>query len=97
MHLPSPKDMPGLAHFCEHMLFLGTEVGLPDTTSTHIQSLHGRKLEIFPCFLGNIFVMFVKERTCDLDDCWIDMAIFSKKRSVEVNKVFVLTWFWLDP
>ncbi|TFK76345.1 insulin-degrading enzyme [Pluteus cervinus] len=24
-HLYDPDDMPGLAHFCEHMLFLGTE------------------------------------------------------------------------
>ncbi|KAH9525028.1 hypothetical protein Btru_000137 [Bulinus truncatus] len=24
-HLKDPKDLPGLAHFCEHMLFLGTE------------------------------------------------------------------------
>lgn len=27
--LHEPKDLPGLAHFCEHMLFLGTE-GFPD-------------------------------------------------------------------
>lgn len=24
-HLHDPWDMPGTAHFCEHMLFLGTE------------------------------------------------------------------------
>ncbi|KAK0053563.1 insulin-degrading enzyme-like isoform X1 [Biomphalaria pfeifferi] len=24
-HLKDPSDLPGLAHFCEHMLFLGTE------------------------------------------------------------------------
>lgn len=24
-HLSDPDDLPGLAHFCEHMLFLGTE------------------------------------------------------------------------
>ncbi|GAA5870391.1 hypothetical protein JCM1840_004712 [Sporobolomyces johnsonii] len=24
-HLSDPNDLPGLAHFCEHMLFLGTE------------------------------------------------------------------------
>lgn len=24
-HLSDPDDFPGLAHFCEHMLFLGTE------------------------------------------------------------------------
>lgn len=24
-HLKDPRDLPGLAHFCEHMLFLGTE------------------------------------------------------------------------
>ena len=24
-NLNDPKDSPGLAHFCEHMLFLGTE------------------------------------------------------------------------
>ena len=29
MVLGAEKDMPGLAHFCEHMLFLGTEA-FPD-------------------------------------------------------------------
>ena len=24
-HFQDPEDVPGLAHFCEHMLFLGTE------------------------------------------------------------------------
>ncbi|CAH1784511.1 unnamed protein product [Owenia fusiformis] len=24
-HMSDPRDLPGLAHFCEHMLFLGTE------------------------------------------------------------------------
>ena len=24
-HLSDPPDLPGLAHFCEHMLFLGSE------------------------------------------------------------------------
>ncbi|ODQ53020.1 a-pheromone processing metallopeptidase Ste23 [Saitoella complicata NRRL Y-17804] len=24
-HLSDPKDLPGLAHFCEHLLFMGTE------------------------------------------------------------------------
>ncbi|KNC71979.1 hypothetical protein SARC_15476, partial [Sphaeroforma arctica JP610] len=24
-HLHDPKELPGLAHFCEHLLFLGTE------------------------------------------------------------------------
>ena len=24
-HMSDPDDLPGLAHFCEHMLFLGTE------------------------------------------------------------------------
>ena len=24
-HMSDPKDLPGLAHFCEHMLFQGTK------------------------------------------------------------------------
>jgi len=24
-HMLDPEDLPGLAHFCEHMLFLGTK------------------------------------------------------------------------
>ena len=24
-HLVDPDEVPGIAHFCEHMLFLGTE------------------------------------------------------------------------
>ncbi|KAM0792534.1 hypothetical protein ACM66B_005203 [Microbotryomycetes sp. NB124-2] len=31
-HLSDPDDLPGLAHYCEHMLFLGTETS-PDESS----------------------------------------------------------------
>ncbi|KAK4058714.1 metalloprotease [Microbotryomycetes sp. JL221] len=31
-HLSDPDDLPGLAHYCEHMLFLGTET-FPDESS----------------------------------------------------------------
>ena len=24
-HMSDPQELPGLAHFCEHMLFLGTK------------------------------------------------------------------------
>lgn len=24
-HLSDPEDIPGLAHFCEHLMFMGTE------------------------------------------------------------------------
>lgn len=24
-HLHDPEDLPGLAHFCEHLMFMGTE------------------------------------------------------------------------
>lgn len=24
-HLSDPEDLPGLAHFCEHLMFMGTE------------------------------------------------------------------------
>ena len=36
-HMSDPVDLPGLAHFCEHMLFLGTEkVRVTKNTTVHL-------------------------------------------------------------
>ena len=32
-HMSDPENLPGLAHFCEHMLFLGTEKVLDNAGS----------------------------------------------------------------
>lgn len=29
-HLSDPEDLPGLAHFCEHLMFMGTEKVRPE-------------------------------------------------------------------
>ncbi|CAJ1363986.1 unnamed protein product, partial [Effrenium voratum] len=41
--LHEPKDMPGLAHFCEHMLFLGTEAFPEEAEYKRFIKRHGGK------------------------------------------------------
>lgn len=40
-HFSDPKDLPGLAHFCEHMLFLGTSKYPDEASYTNYLSSHG--------------------------------------------------------
>eukprot|EP00794_Sanderia_malayensis_P007262 gene7262-8072_t len=40
-HLSDPVDLPGLAHFCEHMLFLGTEKYPSENAYTQFLNEHG--------------------------------------------------------
>ncbi|GFO42674.1 insulin-degrading enzyme [Plakobranchus ocellatus] len=40
-HLKDPRDLPGLAHFCEHMLFLGTEKYPEENEYNKFLSEHG--------------------------------------------------------
>ncbi|CAL1547485.1 unnamed protein product [Lymnaea stagnalis] len=40
-HLKDPSDLPGLAHFCEHMLFLGTEKYPEENEYNKFLSEHG--------------------------------------------------------
>ncbi|VDQ16537.1 unnamed protein product [Trichobilharzia regenti] len=39
--LSDPKELPGLAHFCEHMLFLGTEMYPIENTYMKYVAEHG--------------------------------------------------------
>ncbi len=48
-HFSDPASLPGLAHFCEHMLFLGTK-GYPDENSySQYLSAHGGEEEAGMC------------------------------------------------
>jgi insulysin len=40
-YLSDPDDIPGMAHFCEHMLFLGTEKYPSENGFSEFLSLHG--------------------------------------------------------
>ncbi|XP_046548482.1 insulin-degrading enzyme-like [Haliotis rubra] len=40
-HMSDPTDLPGLAHFCEHMLFLGTEKYPDENEYSKFLSEHG--------------------------------------------------------
>lgn len=40
-YMSDPDDLPGLAHFCEHMLFLGTEKYPNENDYTKFLSEHG--------------------------------------------------------
>eukprot|EP01006_Ploeotia_vitrea_P044505 TRINITY_DN66835_c8_g9_i1.p1 TRINITY_DN66835_c8_g9~~TRINITY_DN66835_c8_g9_i1.p1 ORF type:complete len:1085 (-),score=521.06 TRINITY_DN66835_c8_g9_i1:2330-5323(-) len=40
-HFSDPDDLPGLAHFCEHMLFLGTEKYPDENSYSKFLSEHG--------------------------------------------------------
>ena len=56
-HVPDPPGINGLAHFNEHMLFLGTEVLLITTVSLFVDFC-GIALEIGPhCFTSFSYYM----------------------------------------
>lgn len=40
-HFSDPWEVPGLAHFCEHMLFLGTEKYPDENSYNSFLSQHG--------------------------------------------------------
>ncbi|KAK7485900.1 hypothetical protein BaRGS_00022895, partial [Batillaria attramentaria] len=40
-HMKDPRDIPGIAHFCEHMLFLGTEKYPEENAYTKFLNEHG--------------------------------------------------------
>lgn len=40
-YLSDPADVPGIAHFCEHMLFLGTEKYPQENDYNKFLSEHG--------------------------------------------------------
>jgi len=46
-HMSDPKDLPGLAHFCEHMLFLGTEKFPDENEYSKFLSQHGGSFNAF--------------------------------------------------
>ena len=53
-HMCDPKELPGLAHFCEHMLFLGTEKFPVENEYPRFLSEHGKgkKIIFFLIFLS---------------------------------------------
>ncbi|KAL4232280.1 hypothetical protein ACF0H5_009851 [Mactra antiquata] len=46
-HMKDPKDIPGLAHFCEHMLFLGTKKYPEENEYNKFLSQHGGSSNAF--------------------------------------------------
>lgn len=46
-HMKDPKDIPGLAHFCEHMLFLGTKKYPEENEYTKFLNEHGGSSNAF--------------------------------------------------
>ena len=46
-HMSDPKALPGLAHFCEHMLFLGTERFPDENEYSKFLSQHGGSFNAF--------------------------------------------------
>lgn len=46
-HMKDPKDIQGLAHFCEHMLFLGTEKYPEENAYTKFLNEHGGSSNAF--------------------------------------------------
>ena len=56
-HLSDPDDIPGLAHLCEHMLFLGTE---KVSSGYSIVSRYKCQL-IFPASLYNTHTQYPSE------------------------------------
>ena len=46
-HMSDPTNLPGLAHFCEHMLFLGTEKFPDENEYSKFLSQHGGSFNAF--------------------------------------------------
>ena len=46
-HMSDPVSLPGLAHFCEHMLFLGTEKFPDENEYSKFLSQHGGSFNAF--------------------------------------------------
>lgn len=46
-HMKDPRDIPGLAHFCEHMLFLGTKKYPEENEYTKFLNEHGGSSNAF--------------------------------------------------
>ena len=46
-HMSDPVNLPGLAHFCEHMLFLGTEKFPDENEYSKFLSQHGGSFNAF--------------------------------------------------
>lgn len=46
-HMSDPNDLPGLAHFCEHMLFLGTEKYPSENAYSQFLNEHGGNSNAF--------------------------------------------------
>ena len=46
-HMSDPRELPGLAHFCEHMLFLGTEKYQDENEYSKYLSQHGGSFNAF--------------------------------------------------
>lgn len=45
--MSDPDDLPGLAHFCEHMLFMGTEKYPSENEFSKFLSEHGGSYNAF--------------------------------------------------
>ena len=47
-HMSDPEDIPGIAHFLEHMLFLGNQVKIRGTEKNYISQLSCPPYRNFP-------------------------------------------------
>ena len=74
-HMSDPVNLPGLAHFCEHMLFLGTEKFPDENEYSKFLSQHGGSFNAFtssdhtnyyfdvsPEHLGIVFYQMMKRK-----------------------------------
>jgi len=54
-HMMDPTYLPGLAHFCEHMLFLGTDKYPEENEYSKYLSEHGGRSNAFTCCVHTLF------------------------------------------
>ena len=60
-HASDPEELPGLAHFCEHMLFLGTEKYPDEGSYQQFLSEHGGSSNAFTAFENTNFYFDVTQ------------------------------------
>ena len=95
-HMSDPDELPGLAHFCEHMLFLGTKKYQTENEYSKVStcaSLSGKRNETAPTLMGARMskCLWKKNKKAELQQ--MPEGCFSRSLSFLLVLQTVL-WWW---
>lgn len=75
-HMSDPDELPGLAHFCEHMLFLGTEKYPDENQYNKFLSDHAGRFNAFT--------------SSDQTDYYFDVAPDHLRETLDMSVILIL-------